>query len=108
MALNALNIAFIEKKKKFIRRDWSKKNKNEGGGTSFILSGGNLFEKDRQEGKRSRRKERDTNKLNGELTGNSKDGREHETKGTDGEKGERGECRRKKKRDQEKKGNRKA
>ena len=35
----------FEKKKKFIRRDWSKKNKNEGGGTSFILSGGNLFEK---------------------------------------------------------------
>ena len=36
---------FFEKEKKFIRRDWSKKNKNEGGGTSFILSGGNLFEK---------------------------------------------------------------
>ena len=31
--------------KKFVRRDWSKKNKNEGGGTSFLLSGGNVFEK---------------------------------------------------------------
>ena len=32
-------------RKKFIRRDWNKKNKNEGGGTSFLLSGGDLFEK---------------------------------------------------------------
>ena len=31
--------------KKFARREWSKKNKNEGGGTSFLLSGGNVFEK---------------------------------------------------------------
>ena len=31
--------------KKFVRRDWNKKNKNEGGGTSFLLSGGNVFEK---------------------------------------------------------------
>ena len=37
---------FFEKgRKKFIKRDWSKKNKNEGGGTSFLLSGGNVFEK---------------------------------------------------------------
>ena len=36
----------IEKgKKKFIRRDWYKDNKGEGGGTSFILSNGNVFEK---------------------------------------------------------------
>ena len=36
----------IEKgKKKFIRRNWYKKNKSEGGGTSFILSGGKIFEK---------------------------------------------------------------
>ena len=37
---------FLEKgTKKFVRRDWDKKNKNEGGGTSFLLSGGNVFEK---------------------------------------------------------------
>ena len=37
---------FFEKgKKKFKRRDWNKKNKYEGGGTSFLLSKGNLFEK---------------------------------------------------------------
>ena len=37
---------FLEKgEKKFVRRDWNKKNKNEGGGTSFLLSGGNVFEK---------------------------------------------------------------
>ena len=37
---------FLEKgKAKFIRREWNKKNKNEGGGTSFLLSKGNLFEK---------------------------------------------------------------
>ena len=37
---------FFEKgKKKFKKREWSKKNKNEGGGTSFLLSNGNLFEK---------------------------------------------------------------
>ena len=37
---------FFEKgKKKFLRRDWNKKNKDEGGGTSFLLSGGNLFDK---------------------------------------------------------------
>ena len=36
---------FEKGKKKFIRRDWYKKNKNEGGGTSFLLSKGNLFEK---------------------------------------------------------------
>ena len=32
-------------KKKFLKREWHKKNKNEGGGTSFLLSKGNLFEK---------------------------------------------------------------
>ena len=32
-------------KKKFKRRDWEKKNRNEGGGTSFILSEGRVFEK---------------------------------------------------------------
>ena len=32
-------------KKKFIRRDWYKKNKNEGGGISYLLTGGNIFEK---------------------------------------------------------------
>jgi len=37
---------FFEKgRKKFVRREWNKKNKNEGGGTSFLLSGGNIFEK---------------------------------------------------------------
>ena len=37
---------FLEKrKKKFIKRDWNKKNKNEGGGTSFMLSNGSIFEK---------------------------------------------------------------
>ena len=37
---------FLEKgEKKFVRRDWNKKNKNEGGGTSFLLSDGNVFEK---------------------------------------------------------------
>tara|TARA_B100000686_G_scaffold212968_1_gene219930 strand:+ start:127 stop:951 length:825 start_codon:yes stop_codon:yes gene_type:complete len=37
---------FLEKgRKKFIKRDWNKKNKNEGGGTSFFLSGGSVFEK---------------------------------------------------------------
>ena len=37
---------FLEKgTKKFVRRDWNKKNKNEGGGTSFLLSNGNVFEK---------------------------------------------------------------
>ena len=44
-AQNYKEFEYFEKKNKFIRRDWSKKNKNEGGGTSFILSGGNLFEK---------------------------------------------------------------
>ena len=32
-------------KKKFIKRNWHKDNKKEGGGTSFMLSGGNIFEK---------------------------------------------------------------
>ena len=32
-------------KKKFIKRQWYKNNKKEGGGTSFILSKGNIFEK---------------------------------------------------------------
>ena len=32
-------------KKKFVKRNWSKENKNEGGGTSFLLSEGNVFEK---------------------------------------------------------------
>ena len=37
---------FFEKgRKKFIKRDWSKKKKNEGGGTSFLLTDGNIFEK---------------------------------------------------------------
>ena len=36
---------FEKGKKKFIRKDWYKKNKNEGGGTSFLLSKGNVFEK---------------------------------------------------------------
>ena len=36
----------IEKgKKKFVRRDWFKDNKKEGGGTSFMLTNGNIFEK---------------------------------------------------------------
>ena len=34
-----------KRKKKFIKRVWNKKNKKEGGGTSFLLSGGNIFEK---------------------------------------------------------------
>ena len=33
------------KKSKFIKRDWSKKNIKEGGGTSFILRKGNIFDK---------------------------------------------------------------
>ena len=32
-------------KNKFVKRNWFKKNKKEGGGTSFILSDGNIFEK---------------------------------------------------------------
>ena len=32
-------------KKKFVQHNWYKKNKDEGGGTSFLLSGGNIFEK---------------------------------------------------------------
>ena len=36
---------FEKGRKKFIKRDWSKKNKYEGGGTSFLLSNGNIFEK---------------------------------------------------------------
>ena len=36
----------IEKnKKKFVKRSWNKEIKKEGGGTSFILSNGNIFEK---------------------------------------------------------------
>jgi coproporphyrinogen III oxidase len=36
----------IEKgRKKFVKREWGKKNKKEGGGTSFLLSGGKIFEK---------------------------------------------------------------
>ena len=37
---------FFEKgKRKFIRRDWSKKDKKEGGGSSFLMSEGSVFEK---------------------------------------------------------------
>ena len=32
-------------KVKFIKRDWHKKKKEEGGGTSFLLSGGKIFDK---------------------------------------------------------------
>ena len=32
-------------KKKFVKRDWYKKNKKEGGGTSFLLTNGKVFEK---------------------------------------------------------------
>ena len=36
----------IESKKiKFVKREWFKKNKKQGGGTSFLLSGGNVFDK---------------------------------------------------------------
>ena len=35
----------FESKKKFIKRVWSKKNKSEGGGKSFLLTDGNVFEK---------------------------------------------------------------
>ena len=36
----------IEKgRKKFVKRKWYKNNKNEGGGTSFLLSNGKIFEK---------------------------------------------------------------
>ncbi|MDC0903172.1 oxygen-dependent coproporphyrinogen oxidase [Pelagibacteraceae bacterium] len=31
--------------RKFIKRDWSKQNKKEGGGTSYLLSGGKIFDK---------------------------------------------------------------
>ena len=34
-----------KKTKKFIKREWGKKNKKEGGGTSYILSDGELFDK---------------------------------------------------------------
>ena len=34
-----------DNKKKFIKRIWSKKKLNEGGGTSFLLSGGKIFDK---------------------------------------------------------------
>jgi len=37
---------FLENKKfKFLRRDWTKNNIEEGGGTSYLLSGGNVFDK---------------------------------------------------------------
>ena len=37
---------FLEKNKvKFTKRDWSKNKKNEGGGTSFLLSKGKIFDK---------------------------------------------------------------
>ena len=37
---------FLESNKcKFIRRDWNKKKKQEGGGTSYLLSGGKIFDK---------------------------------------------------------------
>ena len=37
---------YIEKNKvKFSKRDWSKNKKNEGGGTSFLLSNGKIFDK---------------------------------------------------------------
>ena len=32
-------------KKKFVKREWLKKRKKEGGGTSFVLSNGKIFEK---------------------------------------------------------------
>ena len=34
-----------KERKNFIKRKWRKKNKNEGGGTSYLLSDGNLFDK---------------------------------------------------------------
>ena len=34
-----------KKSKKFIKREWRKKNKKEGGGTSYLLSEGELFDK---------------------------------------------------------------
>ena len=33
----------LEKGRKFIKRKWNKKNKNEGGGTSFLLTEGKIF-----------------------------------------------------------------
>ena len=33
------------KKKKFTKREWSKDNKKEGGGISYLLEGGGLFDK---------------------------------------------------------------
>ena len=36
---------FSKKKIKFIRREWNKKIKNEGGGVSFLLKNGSVFEK---------------------------------------------------------------
>ena len=32
-------------KQKFVKREWKKKSKKEGGGVSFLLSNGNIFEK---------------------------------------------------------------
>ncbi len=40
-----LEKSFSIKEKKFTRRNWSKTNENEGGGTSYILSNGKIFEK---------------------------------------------------------------
>ena len=34
-----------KKTKKFFKREWKKKNKREGGGVSYLLSGGELFDK---------------------------------------------------------------
>ena len=34
-----------KKKKVFIKREWKKDNKNEGGGNSYLLSGGKIFDK---------------------------------------------------------------
>ena len=37
---------FLERNKlKFSQRDWSKSKKKEGGGTSFLLTGGKVFDK---------------------------------------------------------------
>ena len=42
---NEINRKSKKKVKIFVKREWRKKNKNEGGGTSYLLNGGDLFDK---------------------------------------------------------------
>tara|TARA_B110000285_G_scaffold128925_1_gene145146 strand:- start:165 stop:1016 length:852 start_codon:yes stop_codon:yes gene_type:complete len=42
---NGINKKNKTKTKRFIKREWKKNNKTEGGGTSYLLSGGKIFDK---------------------------------------------------------------